>query len=161
MTDDLLDVARLESHKLSLERSPLDLRAVVDASIERGRMLKPPMEIRLENWKSPLLVSGDEQRLIQVLFNILENASKYASNGENVVVKVYRENDSAIAMVKDFGPGLTEPEQKAIFTPFYQAHPGGRLSPTGLGLGLFIAGQIVEQHGGRVEVESEPGDGAT
>jgi signal transduction histidine kinase len=103
---------------------------------------------------------GDEQRLIQVLLNLVGNAIKFTDRGE-VRISANAVNSHFDVRVTDTGPGIPVEEQKRIFEQFHQVDSSNTKPKGGTGLGLAIAKQIVEMHGGRIWVESAPGEGAT
>ena len=102
---------------------------------------------------------GDEQRLTQVLLNLVGNAIKFTDSGE-VLVSAGLTNGSLAVSVADTGPGIPVGEQSRIFEQFHQVDNSNTKAKGGTGLGLAIAKQIVEMHGGRIWVESSPGHGA-
>jgi two-component system OmpR family sensor kinase len=104
-------------------------------------------------------VRGDRERLRQVLTNLVENAVKYSQTGEEVSVRAVADNGKVRVAVEDHGPGIPRDKQGVIFEKFGRAHVG--LGKPGTGLGLFIARSIAEAHGGRLDVRSAPGQGAT
>ncbi len=159
MISDLLDCARLESGQLELKKEEGDL---VEA-VEEALLMAAPLAwhrgvtIRLEKEVDYLLVKYDEDRIFQVLSNLLGNAVKYSPKGEEVVVRVSREDGWAVVSVEDFGPGIPEDEWDRVFEKFYRGGNGeGR---EGIGLGLAICKGIVEAHGGRIWISrpSHPG----
>jgi signal transduction histidine kinase len=165
MVDDLFDVARLEHGKFSLNRADADLNMLLEHAAEQTRMIseRPPIVLSLPD--APVVASVDEQRLMQVVLNLLHNAVRYAAEGERVDVRLRRDDGPdgapgfAVIDVQDYGPGIDEAAQQEIFTRFYQAGRDDRGS-AGLGLGLYIAREIVTQHGGEITVRSAPGEGS-
>ena len=103
---------------------------------------------------------GDEQRITQVLLNLVGNAIKFTEEGE-VTVEVATSNGNFLVSVSDTGPGLSEADQQKIFEEFHQADSSTTRKKGGTGLGLSIAKRIIEMHGGRIWVESSPGNGST
>jgi len=103
---------------------------------------------------------GDEQRIYQVLTNLVGNAIKFTEAGE-VEVEVTASNDTFVVSVSDTGPGLSEADQQKIFDEFHQVDGSSTRKKGGTGLGLSIAKRIVEMHGGRIWVESTLGEGST
>jgi signal transduction histidine kinase len=169
LVEDLFDVARIESGKLALDRKEVDLVRVVNHAIEHAGMLSSRHKINctIEEKDRPLVVLGDEDRLIQLVGNLLQNAIKYAPNSRKIDMRLHRETqdsdrrEMAIIEVRDHGPGIAEEDIQSIFTRFYQATNEGRSAEGGLGLGLFISKGIVEQHGGTITVTSTVGKGST
>jgi two-component system CheB/CheR fusion protein len=167
LVDDLLDVARLRSGKFTLERARVDLRRVVKQAREQATALPdaPPIEVAADGGK-PLVVFGDEQRLVQALGNLLSNAVRHAAGTPRVDVRLSAVTGDGGAPqvrieVQDYGPGVPDAVRRVLFDPFVQGTARERPSRRGLGLGLFICRQIVEQHGGRVEVRTGRGTGST
>jgi len=103
---------------------------------------------------------GDERRLTQVLLNLVGNAIKFTDTGE-VVIKAAAINESFILSVRDTGPGISEADQAKLFQEFQQADNSITKAKGGTGLGLAISKRIVELHGGRIWLESQPGQGST
>jgi signal transduction histidine kinase len=166
LTDDLLDVSRLQSGKFSLREDLVALTGVVEQAIEETRLTAPKRVIRLEQSEKnrPLMVRGDEGRILQALNNLLNNAIKHAPQSERIDVRLSRANTDRGASharieVRDYGPGIAPENLGRIFNRFNQISADGR-QPSGLGLGLYIAKGIVEEHGGAITVQSKLGEGS-
>lgn len=157
---DLADIIRLESGRFSLRMVPFDLARWVQERTQRLAVLAPQHQLVVEA-VGPLNVQADPERLESVLANLLSNAFRHAPPGSTVVVRAERQGTEAVLSVADQGPGIPPELQTQVFEPFFRAtdDPGGR--PAGLGLGLYIAREIIEAHGGRIWVVSQPGQGAT
>jgi two-component system, chemotaxis family, CheB/CheR fusion protein len=153
----LLDVGRLEAGKLVLEPEPIDLVEVARSAVETARRLAEGQRVVLEA-DGPVPVEGDPARLEQVILNLLTNAVHHARGSEQVDVRVRAEPEFARVEVQDYGPGISARDQRRLFRRFHQA--AGERHGGGLGLGLYIAREIVELHGGQIGVDSTPGDGA-
>jgi signal transduction histidine kinase len=166
LTDDLLDVARLQTGKFSLQDQPVNLAEVAELAIEQARLLSDSHKIQFKVQKNahPLIVRGDKERLVQVLNNILINAIKHAPQSEKIDVRLGLRRgakDMAQIEVQDYGPGIAPDNIGTIFNRFFQVAADKRLAKGGLGLGLFIAKGIIEQHGGAITARSKVGDGST
>jgi two-component system CheB/CheR fusion protein len=160
LIDELLDVTRIQDEVLELKNEEdIDLievtRRVIDSYTASGR------EINLEVTADDLVGNWDEDRLEQVLHNLLSNALKYSQEDTVVNVRLERQNSDAVVSMKDQGPGLSAEEQAHIFDRFYRLSRDEKSKVEGLGLGLYIAQQIVTRSGGRLWVESKPGEGST
>jgi two-component system CheB/CheR fusion protein len=108
--------------------------------------------------ETPLVVNGDAARLQQVIVNLLSNAARYAPGSDHVDVRLLREPGQRVKLeVQDYGPGIAAAELANLFTPFFQGAHEDRGARGGLGLGLFICKEIVEAHGGTIEVSSSGG----
>ena len=162
MTNNFLDLARLESGRASLARDPVDLSTVIHMAVNVLRPQADAKQIILLVDAAATLpsVMGDAQRLHQVLLNLLSNAIKYCRQGDTVTVTARCEEDHLNISVADTGPGIPADALPNIFERFYRV-PGMENRALGTGLGLTIARQIVEAHGGEICVESEEGHGAT
>jgi len=162
LINDILDVEKLEAGKLEMNLQPLDLRAVAARSIEGARGFAEALgvEFRLsEGVEAP--IRGDADRLIQVVTNLLSNAAKFSPKGGEVTVGVHSEARIARLSVADKGPGIPEAFRSRIFSKFAQADSSDTRAKGGTGLGLVIAREIAERHGGRLWFESTEGEGAT
>ncbi len=161
LVGNLVDVVRLQTGKLTLRQEPVDLRAVVTRAAEVARSLAGTIEIR-EAAGAPVEVRGDAARLEQVVINLLVNAIKHASGTPRIDVGVRRDESGkgdAVIVVEDYGAGIPAAELPHIFGSFYQVEHLERPARGGMGLGLFIAKEIVDAHGGAISVESEVGKG--
>jgi signal transduction histidine kinase len=127
----------------------------------RERATRNGVQLTLELDRSVELVEGDERRIRQVVFNLLSNAVKFTPRGGQVDVSTAREDGEVLIAVKDTGPGIAAEDQARIFEEFQQAKAGNGERPEGTGLGLALSRRLVELHGGRIWVESEPGKGST
>ena len=159
LIDDLLDASRLERGALTLSAAPVHLTALV---AEASAMLQPLARgrgIRLEAVEpDPAVhVLADPARILQVLSNLIGNALKFTPEGGRVVLRAVVDETSARIEVEDTGPGIPPEQMPHLFDRFWQARSADR---RGVGLGLAIARGIVEAHGGRIRVESEPGVGS-
>jgi signal transduction histidine kinase len=163
LINDLLDLARLEAGKLELKRVPLDLEGLIQ---EVSGALRPQIEgkgqhLRLDLAASLPIVTGDPERLTQILLNLVSNAHKYTPQGGSITIATRAERAGVCIAVQDTGIGLSSEEQQQLFTKFFRAqHPLVR-EAAGTGLGLAIARALVELHGGALTVVSAPDHGAT
>ena len=159
LVDDMLDVSRISLGKLTISREPCDLGEITRAA---ASFMTPQLEqAGCELVLGPIeSINGhwDHFRIEQIIINLLSNAAKYGER-KPVHVSLGRENGRAVLRVVDHGLGIAPEHQKRIFEQFERAVPSRKIS--GLGLGLFIASQIAEGHGGTIRVESAPGQGST
>src|SRR5262245_41505173 len=158
----VLDIAKIESGQFTLNMTEYAIESVVETVRSATESLAQNKKLALmtEVAKSLPMGLGDEQRLTQVLLNLVGNAIKFTDTGE-VRVTAKAINGHFNVSVADTGPGIPEEEQKRIFEQFHQIDSSLTKAKGGTGLGLAIAKQIVEMHGGRIWVESTPGKGAT
>jgi PAS domain S-box-containing protein len=164
LIEDLLDVSRIVSGKLSLTMTPVDLRAVLNAAMDSQRPAAQSKNIHLDMGPAApdCAVMGDVGRLQQVFLNILSNALKFTAAGGQVKVTLASTPDSACVAIADSGEGIAPEFLPYVFDRFRQADGTSTRNHTGLGLGLAIVKHVVEMHGGTVEAKSEgTGKGAT
>jgi two-component system OmpR family sensor kinase len=169
LVDDLLLLARLDQQR-PFEHAPVDLRALASDAVEAARATDPEREIRLElpvdhETAEDLVVAGDEPRLRQVLSNLLDNALAYSPAEAPITVlcgQTRREGrDLAFVQVRDRGPGLAPEQAERVFERFYRTDRARGRAHGGTGLGLSIVAAITAAHGGSVELDTAPGEGAT
>lgn len=162
LLSDLLDVSEIESGKLNLQRSRIDITAFLQETAARHRKLASPKGTHIE-WECSLAdyVEADAGRMRQIMDNLISNAVKYSPAGSTVKIFCRSDRDSCFFSVQDQGPGITPDDRKRLFQDFAKlsARPTGGEKSTGLG--LSIVRRIVEAHEGVIGVESEPGNGAT
>ena len=150
LIDQLLDLTRLQSNNLSLERGPLDLAALVRDVTVSLQPLTPGMALVVDA-PSSVVVHADRLRLEQVLTNLITNAHRHGGAGGRIEVTVRaseRSGGQVSLSVRDYGPGIPAAHRERIFDRFFQAGPESKAG--GLGLGLYITRQIVELHGGMI-----------
>jgi K+-sensing histidine kinase KdpD len=153
---DLLDVMRIDAGRLSLEMEDLSVTSVLALAEESIRHLAVERGTIVEIGRGgeQLYVRGDRGRLVQVLGNLLSNAIKFSPVGARVRLAASRDGETAVFEVADHGAGISASDQLHLFDRYWQARSSDR---RGVGLGLAIARGIVEAHGGRIWVESQPG----
>ena len=164
MVNELLDLSRIESGRALGAMDPLDLGEVAQDATDRLRLFAERQGVTLAVViPEPVpTVRGDEARLQQVLVNLLHNAVKFSPDGGAVTVTVRSEPPDVVVSVADHGVGIPRAAQARIFERFYKVDRARvRGESGGTGLGLAIARHIVEQHGGRIRVESTEGAGST
>ena len=161
LVTELLEVTRLEAGRVTLSRQPTDLRSLVERAVRAFAplMKRKRQNIELELPRSLGPLSVDRRRIEQVLNNLLSNAHKFTPKGGDIQVAVVEGEDGVQVSVQDNGPGIPPVEQERIFDKFYTLGKGQEVA--GLGLGLYIARQFIVLHGGRIWVESQPGEGST
>lgn len=164
MIEDLLDMGRIESGKMSLDLQRVDLAAVVGASIDTVRQTAEAKKIRLTSAFSSLngIVMADKNRLQQIVWNLLTNAIKFTPAQGRIHVVIRRVNSHVEISVTDTGQGIAPEFLALVFDRFRQADATPRRQYNGLGLGLSIVKHLTELHGGNVRVASDGlGQGAT
>ncbi len=160
---DLMTISRLESDGEVLQIEPLDLRAVVRASVDgqrddaRARSLT--LEVHVPDEAVP--VRGDAEALRELVDNLVSNAIRYTPEGGRVEVRVRTRSDAAVVEVSDTGIGIAPEDQGRVFERFYRADRARSRQAGGTGLGLAIVKHVALAHGGNVSLRSEPGRGST
>jgi len=158
----MLLLARLEDGAARPRMTPVDLRKVVKASLDRVqpqvRLRQGQIDVRLAD--SPLMVMGDSERLASALDNLLQNAVKFSTGPPEIEVVGDRQDGCVRVVVKDHGIGIAQEARRHLFEKFYRVNNPELHNVAGTGIGLYLVRQVVEGHGGRVEVNSQPGEGS-
>jgi signal transduction histidine kinase len=163
LVDELLDVSRITSGRLHLQRERLDLRDIVRNAIEtlESNINERHHRLSTELAEMPVWMEGDPCRLEQVFVNLLANASRYTDDGGELAVSVLIHEGKAVVRVRDSGIGIAPEALPHIFDLFKQAHEGDPRSRDGLGVGLAVVRSLIELHGGSVTAASGgPGQGS-
>src|SRR5256886_9041420 len=161
LVEDLLDVARLESRRMQLSSADVEMNELADDVVADFRAQTRNHDILLRRAATRIVVEGDRERLEQVLVNLISNAIKYTPQGGRITVSVERAGSEARVSVQDPGIGIPDEEQPRLFQRFFRAANATTRNYSGLGIGLFVAHEIVHRHGGRFEVRSELAKGST
>jgi len=163
LINDVLDMSKIEAGSLKLfVEDNVNLNNILNRVASTGRSLlrdKSSVQLHLETDGSLPAIRGDQQRIFQILLNILSNACKFTEKGD-IAVRAKLTNDEVILSIADTGPGIAPEDQGVVFEPFKQTNTGLRQGG-GTGLGMPIAKNLAEAHGGRLWLESSPGKGTT
>ncbi len=161
MIQTFLDVERLSAGEIELKKENFAVREVMNACVERARPLADRKQIRITvAYLSAELLSGDRELMEYAFYNLLTNAIKYSPANTEVTVCATREGDQCAVSVRDQGIGMDQKEVRKIFQKFYRTKKAEQSGEAGTGIGLSIVEQIVLQHGGKIDVESAPGEGS-
>jgi signal transduction histidine kinase len=162
LINDVLDLSKIEAGQLELELSDYSVQDIAQTVRSTLEPLAADKKLAFKVDMAPGLPSGrgDGRRLTQVLINLVGNAIKFTDAGE-VAIKAEANNGAFHVSVRDTGPGISAPDQAKLFQEFQQADNAITRKKGGTGLGLAISKRIVEMHGGRIWVESQPGQGST
>ncbi|MCA7951696.1 response regulator [Burkholderia seminalis] len=164
LVDDLLDVGRITAGKIALDDRPVTVRDIVCRGVEsiQPKLAARGQHIHVDLPPEAVLLHGDDARLVQVLHNLLDNASKFSPHGGRIDVGTRTEGPVVAIRITDHGVGIAQNALETIFDLFEQEGAPGRRPVDGFGLGLAICRTFVELHGGRISAESDgPGRGAT
>jgi signal transduction histidine kinase len=155
LVEQLLDLSRLESGAVPLERSSFQAAPLLDGVVEEWRTRAEIRDVRVVSAAEPdgLELDGDQERLRQVLANLVANAVRHSPRGGEVLVRASREDEQAVLEVVDEGPGIPPGEAERVFERFYRSDQARSSEEGGSGLGLAIARWIVELHGGTIRAE--------
>ena len=160
LVTDLLDISRMQTGQLDYTMQPFQLDTLVREIVETVREGTASHHIRLEG-QTHATILGDADRIGQVLINLLTNAIRYSPDADMIVVRLSAGQENACVSVQDFGPGIAREHQQKIFERYYQISDANHQPFAGLGIGLYLASEIIKRHHGSISVESTPGQGAT
>jgi len=162
IVNDILDLAKLEAGKLELNIQKLDVTTLIKQAIELNENYcqQCDNDIKLDDSKTiePITIDADEQRLLQVLGNLISNAAKFTHANDTIIISYECHNNEASITITDHGPGLTENQQQNLFEKFKQVNSKDHEKLPGTGLGLNICKNIVELHHGAISCQSKPGE---
>ena len=159
IVDNLLDLSRNQANRLNIVKEPTDIAELVSKVVNKLKDRSNIHRIIVDIPSGLSLIETDRIRIERILHNLIENGIKYSPEGGDIVVFVRRENENLLIGVKDSGIGISVEDQSRLFTPFERLQTAGQVS--GVGLGLNVCRILVEAHGGRIWVESQPGQGST
>jgi len=158
LVERLFDVSRIQAGRFEIVTAQVDLLDVVRSAVEVAEALPNAPAIRMSSVPGPVMLQADAGRLQQVFVNLLSNSVEHASTSPTIDVTIRRSGSKAVVEVRDYGQGIEIEVMAVLFEPFTRL--GSKPSP-GLGLGLYLARQIVSAHGGTIEAESAEGEGTT
>ena len=160
LVDELFDGSRLMLGEYPIELETMSLGDLLEEAVAQA-VTRAPTHLFVMNVPSGLPPArADERRIRQVMHNLLDNASKYSPDGTIVQIEAQAQAGNLVITIRDHGLGIAVAEQSLIFEPFYRGQATRGSRQKGLGLGLAICRGIVDAHGGRIWVESQPGQGA-
>jgi two-component system phosphate regulon sensor histidine kinase PhoR len=161
MVNRLLELSRLESenHELHIEQANINKLIQDTINMMQQRNECQDKTIEFKNPGCPILINADSDVIAQVLINLLDNAIKYGSDGDHIIVSAEEQEKEILISVEDHGAGIPENETHRIFERFYRVDKTRSRKTGGTGLGLAIAKHLVENHGGKIRVDSEAGMG--
>ena len=157
---DLLDITKIEAGRIQFHESYFDFNELVEETVEELQRTTEKHLI-VKELQPSRTVYGDHDRLGQVLTNFISNAIKYSPAADKIIVKTAVVKNNTTLRVQDFGVGLSQEDQAKVFERFYRVGGPDQATYPGLGLGLYIASEIIKRHKGRVWVDSKLGKGST
>jgi PAS domain S-box-containing protein len=161
LIEDLMNVGRLRAGRLGAQRQVMDIGDFVRRIVAEQAPILEQHTLECSCATPPLFVEGDQQGLEEVLQNLLQNAVKYSPHGGHIHVEITAENEEVAISITDQGIGIPPQVLSHLFQPFYRAPSSAQWGIKGTGIGLYVVKEIVGQHGGSVEVQSEVGSGST
>ena len=164
LINDILDLSKIESGQLTMEKTAFNLRQSIDEVMELFTFTAFDTGIKLSHQIGedvPRWMQGDQARLRQVLLNLIGNAVKFTQEGQVAIHVEAKTDDQVSFKISDTGPGIPKAKQEEIFQPFIQADASTTRKHGGTGLGLAICNKLIKLMGGRIELASEPGRGST
>jgi PAS domain S-box-containing protein len=159
LVNDLLDVSRINSGQMVYKNEIFEFKELLEQTVEHFMDISTKHNVITEN-AVPAQIDGDRLRIEQVINNLLNNAAKYSPNADKIVVNSYTTDGYLVASIQDFGIGIDEKDKQLLFEKFYRSQKDF-YKFQGLGLGLFISGEIISSHKGAIWLESEKGKGST
>jgi PAS domain S-box-containing protein len=157
---ELLNLSRIQAGKLELQKEAFDLDHLIKDTVENVKTTTTKHTLQIKG-KIRMQIFADPDRVGQVLINLLTNAIKYSPQGGKIIVTVENKDDVVLIAVQDFGIGIAKENQAKIFDRFYQVTDPAEKTFPGLGIGLYIAAEIIKRHGGTIQVKSAKGKGST
>jgi signal transduction histidine kinase/GAF domain-containing protein len=161
LTEDLLDVTRLQAGRLELQLEPTDLVALVKRIVARFKVTMENHRITVNSTKEHLVSNVDHRRIEQVFSNLINNAIKYSPGGGDIVITLDADQQCALFSIQDHGIGIPQHEHGRIFSRFMRADNTYIHNIGGTGLGLYLCRELVERHEGRIWFKSVEGEGST
>lgn len=161
LINDLLDVSKMQQGNMIYKKELLNIQNVIQETVESLQNLTINHALLVEKSNKIDFFYGNNDRIGQVITNLITNAIKYSPNSDKIIIRVTNNDESLIVAVQDFGIGIPEEHQEKIFERFYRVYyKEGQVFP-GLGMGLYISSEIIRQHGGKMWVESKKEKGST
>jgi Histidine kinase-, DNA gyrase B-, and HSP90-like ATPase len=158
--NELIDASEIEHSRLIYNKHTFQLNDLVSEMVNKTQHATKSHKIFLRK-NAPVEVNGDRARIAQVINNLLQNAIRHCPGCESIIVSLEERNQIAVCSVEDFGDGIVISQQEKIFEKFYRVNNTKTEVHPGLGLGLFIAREIIKNHNGKIWIKSEPGLGST
>ena len=160
MIKGFLDISRLESGKMLIEKQKFDMDELVHEVVDEIKLIEKGHEIKLINCNS-VQVNADRDKISSVISNFINNAAKYSPNGKPITISCEIIENEVIVSVRDEGIGIKQQDLNLVFDRFYRAEAAHKHKISGFGIGLYLSFEIIKQHNGRIWAESEPEVGST
>ena len=161
LTDALLDVSQMHTGRFAIHHAAVDVTKIVSAVADEIQLALSQHTLACHVPDKPLIVFGDQLRIEQMVYNMLQNAVKYSPHGGHIDVRIEQQAQAVVLTITDQGIGIPAASLANLFTQFYRGNNVQSEQINGMGLGLYVVHQIVQAHGGTIEVASEEGQGST
>ncbi|HMK17587.1 MAG TPA: ATP-binding protein [Chitinophagaceae bacterium] len=158
LIDELLDASKIKAGKFKFQKHEFNLTELVSLIVENCTYMYPAYKIKKE-LQEDIMVYGNDERIEQVLMNLINNAVKYSPHIKEIVIRAEKNKESAVVSVIDFGIGMVNSDQELVFERFYRANDHESTMP-GLGMGLYISSEIIKEHNGEINVKSKLNEGS-
>jgi two-component system phosphate regulon sensor histidine kinase PhoR len=158
LIDELLDASKIKAGKLKFKKQEFNLTELISLCVENSTYMYPAYKIQKELDEN-IMAYGNDERIEQVLMNLINNAVKYSPNKKEIIIRAEKNTDTAIVSVIDFGIGMVNTDQDLVFERFYRAN-GSESTMPGLGMGLYISSEIIKEHNGQINVKSKLNEGS-
>ena len=163
LIDNILDFSRIDEDRKKYSFIDLDLDKLILKFLEsfRKRLLESGFDIRYSCPETVPVIQADKDAIIQVFYNLIDNAIKFSGKSKRINIKLFTKNDELLLCIKDYGIGISAKDQEKIFDRFYRCNDPQQMGIKGSGIGLTIVKKIIETHKGYLTLESIPGRGST
>lgn len=161
MINGFLNISRLESGKIMIDKTGFDLKLLIEEIIEEMQLTVSSHQIELLDCAGPLEIHADRDKINSVVSNLISNAIKYSPDADNVKISCLSRPEEVCISVTDTGIGIKASDSVKIFDRYYRVESNSTRTISGFGIGLYLSAEIVHRHGGRIWVESEFGQGST
>ena len=160
MINGFLNISRLESGKILIEKSNFNIEALVEEITEEMQLSVTSHHISLSKC-DPIAVYADRDKINSVISNLISNAVKYSANDTPIEITCTIKDNDVTVSVRDEGIGIKPSDAEKIFDRYYRVENSNTRHISGFGIGLYLSAEIIQRHGGRIWLESEPGKGST
>ncbi len=163
LIDDLLDISQADSGRMFLRKSEFEVSALVAELVESNSVLisDKNQKITLDDRSTGEKIYADRTRVIQILSNLIVNASKYSDDGDSILMTAETDDENIVFRITDYGTGVSQADQELMFNAFYRGKNDQDSGEDGSGLGLAVVRALVDLHDGSIFVDSEQGEGTT
>ena len=158
LIDELLDASKIKAGKFKFQKQEFNLTELVSLIVENCTYMYPAYKINKE-LQEDIMVYGNDERIEQVLMNLINNAVKYSPHIKEITIRAEKNNEAAVVSVIDYGIGMVNSDQELVFERFYRANVHESTMP-GLGMGLYISSEIIKEHNGQINVKSKLNEGS-